>query len=295
MECQAVQSALLGYLWQAPRAPLAAAIVEHIAGCASCWAAFAEMDEALGGEPSPLRASVRAPLTCAACQERLPAYVEDEVAGAAVSALYADAARHLARCANCREQHDLLLELAQASLAGALPPAPSLIPVEAEPRSEPVPALIWQKLTDGIYDLIAGLNLKITSGLATFQNPFQGLVPQLVPIPVRADPSAERFAQVLELPQPETNTLIRVETGPVADGRATVLVTLAELLPPRPLPGVRISLLEEGDLLSELERTATNASGVAIFRDLEPGRYVVRAERGGQAWQFALRLARDAS
>ena len=42
---------------------------------------------------------------------------------------------------------------------------------------------------------------------------------------------------------------------------------------------------------SLLEGAFTDEEGVVLFRDLEVGEYLIRAEHAGQAWEFPLSLA----
>ena len=70
-------------------------------------------------------------LSCEACQDWLPSYVDAEVGGLAVGQLYPLVKRHLDLCADCLEAYLEVLTLALVEEAGQLPkpgqfPAPDL-------------------------------------------------------------------------------------------------------------------------------------------------------------------------
>jgi hypothetical protein len=61
------------------------------------------------------------------------------------------------------------------------------------------------------------------------------------------------------------------------------------IVPPQPIAQARVTLRDADGAL--LEGAVTGEDGVVLFRDLELGAYLIRAEHAGQAWEFPLSLA----
>jgi hypothetical protein len=59
---------------------------------------------------------------CAACLERLPAYVDAEMTGQSGAAAWQGMRRHLLLCARCAEEYADLLETVWLATQGRLPP-----------------------------------------------------------------------------------------------------------------------------------------------------------------------------
>lgn len=291
MDCSSATTALLDYLWPAcpPAAPLAQAVLAHLAACEACRQQLAILGQAFTGSASTMTDSTD-PLSCADCQSHLPAYIEDESTGAAVSRLHPDIARHLAGCADCRVQHDLLWNLARADSAGALGPAPRYATFGERYWQRHREPGLWQQMTEHCYRLTAELAFRVQHAVAAFWKPPAQLALQLVPIRDAAQNGSGSLpiVQMLELPHPATNTILKVSPGPVDAGRMTLVLAMAELLPSRPVVLARISLCDETGAL--METTATGDDGLALFHDLIPGRYAIRAEHAGQAWEFYISL-----
>jgi hypothetical protein len=85
----------------------------HVSSCSSCRSRFSILSAALTGQPSLFEEESVVALSCAACLDQLPEYVESELRGEDVLAHYPDMADHLQRCPDCRERHDLLVEILQ--------------------------------------------------------------------------------------------------------------------------------------------------------------------------------------
>jgi hypothetical protein len=291
MDCSSAKTALLDYFWPArpPAAPLAPAVLAHLAACVACRQELAALGQTFTGGASPLTDSID-PLSCAECQELLPAYVEDESAGVDAARFHPEMARHLAGCADCRAQRDLLRDLVRADFAGALGPAPRYATFgERYRQRHPEPGL-WEHTAEHFYRLTAELSLRVKDAVASFWPPPAQLAVQLVPVrdATETGVGALPTVEVVELPHPETNTVLKVSTGPVRASRTTLVLALAELLPPRPIVHARIALCDETGAL--LEGTATGDDGLAIFRDLARGRYTIQAEHAGQTWRLSLSL-----
>jgi hypothetical protein len=60
-------------------------------------------------------------LSCTECFELLPQYVDLEIAGAGADTRLALFRQHLDQCAVCREEHEVLLDLARLEAEGRSP------------------------------------------------------------------------------------------------------------------------------------------------------------------------------
>jgi hypothetical protein len=49
-----------------------------------------------------------------------------------------------------------------------------------------------------------------------------------------------------------------------------------------------VTLRDEGGGLQE--GTSTDEDGLALFRELDLGKYIIQVERAGQTWEFAVTL-----
>lgn len=94
----------------------------HVSRCSSCQSRLGLLSAALRGQPSLFEEEGVVSLSCAACLNQLPEYVESELRGEDVQALYLDMTDHLQRCPGCRERHDLLVEILQREEAEAQAP-----------------------------------------------------------------------------------------------------------------------------------------------------------------------------
>ena len=83
----------------------------HVIGCPECLAEFAAFSAALTGHPSPLAEEAARRLSCTACLDRLPEYVEREQAGEDVKSLYPAVFHHLRVCSECARKYALLREV----------------------------------------------------------------------------------------------------------------------------------------------------------------------------------------
>lgn len=66
-------------------------------------------------------------IDCTTCLERVPAYVDRELAGAEVAREMPDLQRHLALCRDCHEEYEALRDLAQLDAGDGLPDRATLL------------------------------------------------------------------------------------------------------------------------------------------------------------------------
>lgn len=66
-------------------------------------------------------------IDCTTCLERVPAYVDRELAGADVAREMPELHLHLALCRDCAEEHEALRDLAALDASGSLPDTATLL------------------------------------------------------------------------------------------------------------------------------------------------------------------------
>jgi hypothetical protein len=75
-------------------------------------------------------------IDCTTCLERVPAYVDRELAGADVAREMPELHLHLALCRDCAEEHEALRDLAALDASGGLPDSATLLRELQGPRHE---------------------------------------------------------------------------------------------------------------------------------------------------------------
>jgi len=76
--------------------------------------------------------------------------------------------------------------------------------------------------------------------------------------------------------------------GPVFDGKGTLVLEIGTIAPPQPSEQVKVALRDEDGVL--LESMPTDEDGLAFFRKLDFGKYIIQVEHAGQTWEFAVTL-----
>lgn len=72
-------------------------------------------------------------IDCTTCLERVPVYVERELAGAAVAEEMPELHLHLAQCGDCFEEYEALRDLVALDASGGLPDSATLLQHLAAP------------------------------------------------------------------------------------------------------------------------------------------------------------------
>lgn len=270
-------------------------LIQQIASTRSQVAELAAMSSALTGEPSMLNEEADAFLTCRECREQLPAYVDDRAEGLDVAVLHRALHDHVLTCAGCRAEVDLLLALLTAEDAA---PAPAYANFESwfaqqgagEAEMEEARGLgqLWQQVDRGAHQLLDEIGVRLDEARAIFATLPGGLQAQTVSgLAFRSQGDAT--VQLVELPHPDANIMVRMRTGQVINQAGTLILEISTIEPLRPVSGVRITLRDGDGAL--LEASASDAQGQAIFDELEPGTYRFRIEHGAQTWIFSVNLS----
>jgi len=201
----------------------AMAVMEHVAGCASCRARLAELRQAVNlvravqeaMPPAGLRARVAAqlagarPLSCAQVGQQVDAHLEGQLERAAASAVQ----QHLDGCPGCRERYQLHQETVAALRALPLvePPASVRSRVYAQTsRRARRPQPSWRSITGTI-----GLAAAAAALLLTLRGP-QMQAPGSPGAPVPADkvavseaPAAAPMRVTVAAPAPTLANTVR--------------------------------------------------------------------------------------
>ncbi|MFN8490886.1 MAG: hypothetical protein U0350_25055 [Caldilineaceae bacterium] len=225
-----------------------------------------------------------------------------ELANQAADATYPAIAFHLRTCPACKaaywREFDVqgmaksLPELQQigqrAAVAEVLdkivnPPSDIWSLVVEEPS--PVAGKLWRLLVE--IPLLVKERLLVFGQLPALLNPQLTLAPVLRS--KNAPPEREQAAiELLTLPNPEADLLIKLSTGAVINHKSTLIVQL-ETMAHQPIAQVRTSLRNQHGSL--LEQRATDADGLVLFGELEPAKYNIQIKHAGQTWEFSVVLA----
>ena len=329
-DCRTAIAQLEAFL-ETPRArPVEIAdALNHIRECPACQRRMGHLVRLVEGEM--LDEDL---LTCQACEDLLPGYLTAEGLGAGGAAEWTDVRRHLAACPHCTAVYASLADLAalaygnrglepprtpepnlsflrtretsdreeatapeQAAPGGHAAPLPAASPGETFRRA--VESDLWQQAARGVYRLTRAIPVLIGQVAAAFGALAAPLTVQLAPVPLyrskRPFDTAEEardFIELLELPHRETNVTLKVSLGPVYEGLGSLALALKHDPAPQPIAQARVTLRDADGVL--LEGAFTGEDGVVLFRDLDAGAYLIRAEHAGQAWEFPLSLAQRA-
>lgn len=263
----------------------------HAAGCRHCLQTLAELGALWTDQSSLLNAAVDL-LTCAECQELLPAYVDALRATDTGFAKRDRVIHHLAHCTACREQYVLLSELVEEL---ALAEAGMRQLSDAATEQATSPNALWRLLDEHIRELVAPLRIRVGqwgAAFAAWPSALSDLLPAPQPAtsalmrhsePMQPDESLAYAVQWIELPDTGNNVLVRVGTGASQNAQATIVLKLATMSTAAPLEHGRVSLRDQGGEL--LERVATDADGLALFQHLPVGKYRLTVEQGGGQWE----------
>lgn len=263
---------------------------------------LANLSSALIGTPSTLHAEIQQLQAEEAALELLGAYVEAEMAGADAATRYPTVAAQIQQSPAVRAEYEALRLLLQEENQGALAEAPHTATfaewyqeqVAPSPKNAAASAgTLWQQISATVQRLAIEIPLQLGQMRTAFGALTDQLIPQVEPaLTYRSRPAGDAdgvdFDQVLELPAPDANLVIRLRTGMVAHGRGMMVVELNELAAATPLPQSKVTLRDgDGGLL---ESTATDEQGRAIFRELIAGNYQIQVEHQGQKWEVPLTL-----
>ncbi len=263
---------------------------DHFRACPACRGRASHLVRLLAAEIADEDV-----LTCEECQGVLPGYLAAESLGESDGPEWVHVRRHLEACPHCAA--------AQTSLIGLF----SLADGEsgAEPPSYPRPDLsflpgvqsgLWKQTAEGLHRLAATIPVLIDRAGASFGVLAAPLTVQLAPIPVYRDKrprapaeEARDFLELLALPHPEANLMLKVSLGPVFEDRGVLALAAGTIDPPQPIAQARVTLRDADGTL--LEGASTGADGVVLFRDLDIGEYLIRVEYAEKAWEFPLLFA----
>lgn len=279
------------------------ALAARLARNPDALAELAALSSAWQESPSDLLARVETRLACAEAQEDLDSYVEAQLAGNDVTVLYPTVTKHIAQCSRCQEQVQMLSELLTQQAAGRFGRPPTYLTFREQLRQTTAPATLWQTVRENLYQLAAEFKIVFAQGQAAFAELPALLAPRLTTQTALGTMGAESMhtaldertgagIELLELPHPQANLVVKVSTRPTVDQFGTLIIRLATLTPPHPLAEVKVSLRDQDDQL--LESAPTDEDGLALFQALEMGQYTVQIDHHNQSWLFKFNFTETA-
>ena len=228
--------------------------------------------------------------------EWISAYVDAELSGKNAAILYPQLAEHLKTCLDCYEEYSdlrLILEMEEQEETERQT-RPSQYDLSFLQEIEPPPSL-WTNFRAGVRRLVTEVNARFGEKMLTLAELSEVLLPYRRFEPVQAlrkvrevpGLSPEALNEVQVLPDYEQNTRLSLYMGAVHEDRGTVLVEVAEIEPGQQEVHARVALRDRDRSL--LERAST-VNGIATFRDLKAGEYLIEVERNSTSWELELNL-----
>lgn len=157
--------------------------------------------------------------------------------------------------------------------------------IDAALRSAAEAASPWQLEASALYRLASAVVIRLGAVAASFGRLPAWLTPQLVPAPaLRTGELAAGHVELLELPHPDANLVLRLSLGPSPAGLATLVVAVTLANPPGPIQQVKVTLLDADGRL--LESASTDEDGLVLYQALEAGAYQVDVHHAAAVWQI---------
>lgn len=262
------------------------------------------------------RKALYTPLACQSCRQLLPAYVQMELTNQPADVAYPGIAGHLESCAACALAYGREFDrqgLAQAATAlqqvgqRAAPVATVLathlrqpdplaalfVPVASKVQRLMATIPIWISDTSFAFgDLTAAFGASVAVALrqlalergAARQPAQRGQQKEQRGEPQPVEPTLD----LLRLPYPERDLLIKVSIGAVTKAQSTLVVQVEPLTQGRPLPPTRVILADQQG--EPLEMRPLDADGLITFSQLPLSTYTLQIIHEGQAIELAVAL-----
>ncbi len=245
--------------------------IAHVANCRNCLTLLDAALSLLRDQPAGLAAKAGELLTCEECRAQLPEYVEMEVTLAPIRS--PRVARHLATCADCREQLALLREW----IALPLP----------DPVSRAVTPL-WQTVEAGYRRIAAAIPIMLRRGAARFGQLAAALqFVQFEAVPVRG--SILQSVAGLHLDDPSNN--VRIELRLASQTQLAIRLNFIRV-PASTEPG-RVIVARQSNGHSQLLQRMPLQAGDEAKLPLQSGQLLIRIEFGDQSWEIPLNVSEE--
>ena len=245
------------------------------------------ISELFTGEPSMIDAAASSHLTCEECEAALPAYVEAWLAGTAPATIDPALDRHLRACPSCATQARELYQLLQGTTATA-PTHLTFAEARQQQATAPSASRLWEQTTERVVRFAETVGIVLAGTQARFATLAAGLTPQLVPATVLRGNTAQEMVELLELPDPEGDLVIRLRMGPHQQDLGALALQFATWREAETLADVKVTLRDDDGSL--LESTRSDRDGLALFDALEPGKYQLQIERAAQTWLIGVTI-----
>lgn len=245
---------------------------------------LATASHVLTGEPSMIEKAGAILFTCHEAEALLPSYVEAWQAGEELAGTYAKLHRHLRTCTRCAQQVRELYQLLQQETTVA----PTYRTFAEAKEREQSRTTLWQQGATQLAHFVETVAIGIEGTKARFETLAVGLRPQLAPATAMRSSAAEEMIEVLELPHPERDFVIRLRMGALRDGLGALALQFATLSQETLLADIKVTLRDNDGSL--LESTRSDQDGIALFEALEPGKYQLQIERADQQWLVGISI-----
>ncbi|MBV7327525.1 hypothetical protein KFU94_04540 [Chloroflexi bacterium TSY] len=286
---------------------LSDAVIDHVVTCPTCQHELENLVDSLTERPEHIQRLLRqfrfhSNELNADDLERLAAYVDRQARGLDAALLDPHIHEQIQSRTALRQQYELLIETKEAEEEGAFG-SPIVYPSFGQQRQQEAQnqremtgvSFIWRHVNETLYELNDELSIRISHTRTVFDELSTSLNAHLMPVPALAmrdqtskDTELHAPNQLLELPHPEANLVIRLNIEPVMDGQGDLILEICSLSPSAPLEQVKVTLRDEDENL--LESTSTDQNGLATFGDLESGKYTVLVEHESHRWHLTVTL-----
>jgi len=247
---------------------------------------------------------VSASPACQACEDALDVYVDAELNGQDVAALFPEVKAHLNECASCQESYQELKTLLVMERQGKLVEPPVEANFDFSFIPAPEPTSIWQVVERAerkITKLFTTIEIVVKEGKVFFDQLPSLLTPEWkpAPMPTRTRKSVlrepedsrtrdeEERVPVLSFPSPEHDLSLRLNVIPPQpeETNPTLTIEVTRLSSKEPVRA-RVALRDVEYRL--LQSNFTNKDGQVSFADVKPAFYVLEVKYGGRVWQLPI-------
>ena len=230
---------------------------------------------------------------CVACERELSYYIDNELAGENVAALFPEVHAHLQTCASCAELHQDMLMLIEMERTGTL----------LEPEGTPEIDLSFLKKTTAKQKLwrkveIAGQEImqlasQIPIILQEAQARFGQLAlplppPRMATVPTTRAEGDQQVHQLLDISSEESDLAFQLELGYASEDGVTVGVSLHDRNTQDSLRGVRTTLRDERKRIVASE--LSDNEGHVTFVELPAGKYIIEVKYQGVIRQLPISI-----
>lgn len=266
---------------------------------------FLKQSELTAAEQAQLRAQITPEMVyalgtavfpdviCQVCQQLLPEYLYDQLMAGELGTKYGWLERHLVTCETCAALVAELTPIITAAYAGDIPVAESYPTFDFSFLDQPTVTAnpIWQtihKTGAQINKLAENIRITITQGIAFFAQIPATLQPASIPLRATRDQVGEYQgkAQVLPIPDAQSDLTIRLTIGAVVENQASLDVQVIRYSSQQPIANTRVSIRDLGGHI--LASGQTDEAGHLQTGRLITGDYTIEVRYQGNSWELPI-------